>query len=94
MINIKFENFKQNFGSNFLTLSPLGGGYKKWGNSKPIKIRLNPKDEPSILKIERVMVLFVTQPEAKISIKQDFQISKSQPVFEIWAQFFTSELNS
>ena len=28
--------------------------------------RLNPKDEPSILIIERVMVLFVTQPEAKI----------------------------
>ena len=40
------------------------------------------------------MVLFVTQPEVKISIKQDFQISKSQSVFEIWVQFFASELNS
>ena len=36
---------------------------------KAHKIRLNPKDEPSILKIDRVIVLFVTQPEAKISIK-------------------------
>ena len=55
---------------------------------KPIKIRLNPKDEPSILKIERVMILFVLQPEAKITIKQDFQISKSRSVFEIWVQLF------
>ena len=55
-----------------------------------MKIRLDPKDEPSILKIERVMVLFVTQPEAKISIKQDFQVSKSRPGFEIWVQFIAS----
>ena len=78
---------------------------KKWGNLKgevklqsmifkAQKIRLNPKDEPFILKIEQVMILFVMQPEAKISIKQDFQISKSQSVFEIWVQFFASELNS
>ena len=60
----------------------------------PIKIRLNTKDEPSILKIEGVMVLFETQPEAKIFIKQDFQISKPWSVFEIWVQFFASELNS
>ena len=59
-----------------------------------MKISLNPKDEPSILKIEQVMILFVTQPEAKISIKQDFQISKSRAVFEILVQFFASELNS
>ena len=55
---------------------------------------MNLKDELSFLKIERVMVLFVTQPEAKISIKQDFQISKSQSVLEDWVQFFASELNS
>ena len=60
----------------------------------PIKIRLNPKDEPSFLKIEGVMVLFVKQPEAKISIKQDFQISKSWSGFEIWVQSFASELIS
>ena len=59
---------------------------------KPIQIRLNPKDEPSILKIERVMVLFVRQPEAKISMKQDFQISKSLSVFEIWVKCFESEI--
>ena len=78
------------------------GSLKNWSGSlscktwflKPIKIRLNPKDEHSILKIERVTILFVTQPEAKISIKRDFQISKSRSVFEIWVQFFASELNS
>ena len=43
---------------------------------------------------DQVMVLFVTQPVAKISIRQDFQISKSQSVSEIWVQFFASELNS
>ena len=57
-----------------------------------IKIRLNPKDEPSILKIERV-ILFVKQPEAKISIKQDFQISKSQSVFEIWVHYLQVSSN-
>ena len=36
----------------------------------------------------------MTQPEQKISIKQDFQISKSRSVFEIWVQCFASELNS
>ena len=61
---------------------------------KAHKNRLNPKDEPSILKIEQVMVLFVKQLSAKISIKQDFQILKSWSVFEIWVQFFASELNS
>ena len=61
---------------------------------KAHKNKPNSKDEPFILKVERVMVLFVTPPEAEISIKQDFQISKSQSVFEIWVQFFASELNS
>ena len=70
---------------------------KNWSESlgcKPIKIRLNPKDEPCILKIERVMILFVLQPEAKISIKQDFQILKYWSGFEICVQFFASELIS
>ena len=44
---------------------------------------LNPKDDPSIFKIEQVMWVFVKQPEAKISIKQEFQISKFRSVFEI-----------
>ena len=50
--------------------------------SKPMKIRLNPKDEPPIFKIERVMWVFVKQSEAKISIEQEFQISKS------WSNLF------
>ena len=52
------------------------------------KGNLRIKKCPKKWKIERVMILFVLQPEAKISIKQDFQISKSRSVFEIWVQFF------
>ena len=40
------------------------------------------------------MWLFVMQPEAKISVKQDFQISKFWSCFEILVMFFASELNS
>ena len=60
----------------------------------PIKIRLNPKDEPSIFKIERVMWVFVKQPEAKMSIKQEFQISRFWSVRENCVKFFAGELNS
>ena len=89
-INIKYENYKQNLSSNVFTLSPLGGGYDNGVIGKlvgELKIRLNSKDEPSIFKIECVMWLFVQQPEAKISIKQNFEVSKSQSVFEIWKSF-------
>ena len=37
------------------------------------KIRLNPKDEPSISKIERVMAIFVSQGEAKSQFRQIFK---------------------
>ena len=57
------------------------------------KIRLNPKDNPFIWKIERVMWIFVRLVEAKISVFPTFLISKSQSVFEIWTQFFACELH-
>ena len=90
-INIKYENYKQNLSSNVFTLSPLGGGYDNGVIGKlvgELKIRLNSKDEPSIFKIECVMWLFVQKPEAKISLKQNFEVSKSQSVFEIWVHYF------
>ena len=38
-----------------------------------IKIRLNPKTEPCISKIERVMAIFVSQVEAKSQIHKIFK---------------------
>ena len=78
------------------------GSLKKWSESlscktwflKPIKIRLNPKDEPSILKIVRVMILFCVATWGENLYKTRFlnlKISVSfwdlGPIFCKWAQF-------
>ena len=67
------------------------GGTRLIRQYRHINIGLNPKDEAFIFKI---YVTFFESAGGEISINQDFQISKSQSVFEIWVKFFASELNS
>ena len=60
---------------------------------KHIKIRKNPKDEPSIDKIERVTAVFVSQVVAKSQIQQIFKSQNLTAFLRFRPIFFSCEVN-
>ena len=90
------QKFLTKFQFKFLSLPPRGRGYKKMRSLKNhseslsckiwilehTKISLNPKDEPSTSKIERVTGFFVSQVKSKSRIGQFFKSQKRKK--KIW----------